>query len=429
MFLGTEDEIEGSDDGGGSDEELKQLKSLERDMEDKVASDKSRLLKLKTQRREEEKRLLRENISRLKQEAEILEKELQKKESEDTLDRSRKSSKSLPDTSEYQTLLKELITKPFESHKSKKNSRFQSKQFLKNKFQDCCITRDGKVKLPSAKELKELALLVESSETKESAKASSTTESTEDSSSESTSKSSNSDSSSGAKAAKKKNKLKKKKGKLKSGRVEVVDEMDIVKTVKYPHAKLDSDFVTNKKFDSLPFHHLVAGELELISRKNCKQEERMARIEVLKYLAYHFAFLDTEELREQYDSIMKKVERGELNWSSNLGKKIHKSLSFRRDTLRQTRELSDAKIRQGDRVKITKPDKKTEKTSVKEKAQEEVIYCADYNKNKCSFSTSHLGRWGGRDVMKLHICRVCLSENGQKKGHPEGDESCPSKKS
>lgn len=130
---------------------------------------------------------------------------------------------------------------------------------------------------------------------------------TEDSDS-SSSDTSDSDPSEEESKSNKTSKNRKKKGKkIVSGRLEKVDEMDIVRPVKYPHAKLNSDFVRNKKFDTLPFHHLVAGELEIISSSRCTEMEKEARIGILKYLAYHFAYLDTADLREQYDAIMKQV--------------------------------------------------------------------------------------------------------------------------
>lgn len=213
----------------------------------------------------------------------------------------------------------------------------------------------------------------------------------------------------------------KRKGKkVVSGKVEVIDEMDIVRPVKYPHARLNPDFVKDRKFDNLPFHHLVAGELEIVTGRKCGVEERMARLGVLKYLAYHFAYLDTAEIRDQYDGIMKRVERGELEWSDNLPKRVHKSLKFRREFMNAERRVTEKETRAGDTLK-----EKKVKSEKRKENKEEVFYCADYNRGKCSFDTSHLGKWAGRDIMKLHICKRCLAEEGQKRAHPETDDACP----
>lgn len=61
------------------------------------------------------------------------------------------------------------------------------------------------------------------------------------------------------------------------------------------------------------------------------------------------------------------------------------------------------------------------------KDKEDIFYCADFNRGKCSFETSHQGKWAGKDVMKLHICKKCLAEDGQKKAHSEQDELCHNK--
>lgn len=323
----------------------------------------------------------------------------------------------------------ELIKEKSKSSGDGKRAKSRAHKTFKKKFRQFCLASDSRGSFPSARELKQLVVLAENSEDKDASTEDRDNDSkSKDGSSPSASSVSSSSSTSSAHSPDRKAKRhkKKKKGKLKSGRFELVDEMDIVKVVKYAHAKLDSDFVRVKKFDQLPFHHLVAGELELIGRKHCSDQERMARVGILKYLAYHFAFLDTDELREQYDSIMKRVERGELDWSSNLARKVHKSLTYRREALDRERNLSDAKTRAVDKSKATKVnEKKGEKT--KDKAQEEIIYCADFNRGKCTFSTSHLGKWAGREVMKLHICRKCLAEDGAKKAHTEMDETCPNK--
>ena len=56
--------------------------------------------------------------------------------------------------------------------------------------------------------------------------------------------------------------------KLVSGKCTRPNELDIKQVVKYVHEKLDSRHVQDKVFDSLPFHLLVASELELASLRH-----------------------------------------------------------------------------------------------------------------------------------------------------------------
>ena len=54
----------------------------------------------------------------------------------------------------------------------------------------------------------------------------------------------------------------------------------------------------------------------------------MTRIEIAKPLCYHKKYLRDKDLREGYDSILKKVEQGKLNWSNNLSEKLHEYLDY-----------------------------------------------------------------------------------------------------
>lgn len=433
-----------NDGNSSSDEELLELRKVEQQMSGQVAEKRQRLKSRKSERIEREKQKLRERIDALKQQTAVLEAKLQDQElSSDTENsRDRHKSRSLPDSSEYQKLLNDLTrlgssdksysnSKYSKKLKSKKTSRSEKKKQRKNKTTDLAeqmqkifVDPMGGVRIPSAEELKHLVSIAESSKSSSHGKSATSDKSDDSSSKASSSSSSESERDSEQERTRSKKKKKGKHKKIVSGRLQEVDKADIVKSVKYPHVKLDSDFVKSRTFDSLSFHHLVAGELEIISRLPCDSEERSARVGILKYLAYHFAYLDTQEIREQYDAIMKKVERGELTWNSKLAKKVNKSLTFRRDARLAERKSLEEHSKRSE-AKDKKP--KTEKVLEKKGKEEEVIYCADYNRNKCEFSTSHLGKWAGKEVMKLHICKKCLSEDGLKKAHPETDDKCPKK--
>lgn len=417
-----------------SDEELKNLKQMEREIASDVQVKRKHFKSAKARKHEEEKRKIRERIEALRQESQKLELALQEVDDSSESSRKRHGSKSLPDSSEYQKLLED-ITRAGEGKLSKKAKKKKFREAIKQ----VCLDGSGKVKIPSAVDLKKLTHIAESNESLGStSKTRSSTKrrdgkvlESEDSSSDSSSSVSSSESESDGSAKKKAKKTakKKKKGKkIVSGRLEKVDETDIIKPVKYAHSRLDTDFVESREFDKLPFHHLVAGELELIQRRKASYKEKEARIGILKYLAYHYAFLDTEELRRQYDSLLKRVERGELEWDSGLPRKLNKSLTFRREMCNKERDLTALKNR-SDRMEKSKAlvDKK-EKSSASTKSADEVFYCADFNRGKCTFTTSHLGKFAGREVMKLHICKKCLAEDGHKKAHAETEEVCPHNK-
>ena len=60
-------------------------------------------------------------------------------------------------------------------------------------------------------------------------------------------------------------------------------------------------------------------------------------------------------------------------------------------------------------------DRKKQKGGREEKKK----YCADYNRGACNFNTSHEGKLNGVQMVKYHICRKCLYDEGVEKYHPE----------
>ena len=76
-------------------------------------------------------------------------------------------------------------------------------------------------------------------------------------------------------------------GKLKSGKCARPDETDIKRVVKYAHEKLDVKHIMDRTFDFLSFNLLVAGEIEIATRRQIGKEEKEARLSIIKTLAYH----------------------------------------------------------------------------------------------------------------------------------------------
>ena len=66
-----------------------------------------------------------------------------------------------------------------------------------------------------------------------------------------------------------------KNGKLISGKLVKVDDLDIKVQVHYPHAKLNGEFMAVKDFDKLPLNLFAAGEIELILRTKYERESQV----------------------------------------------------------------------------------------------------------------------------------------------------------
>ena len=162
--------------------------------------------------------------------------------------------------------------------------------------------------------------------------------------------------------------------KLISGKCTKPDEADIKQVVKFPHEKLDPRHtsVNDRQFDKLPFHLLIAGELEIVANSNVGIEEKFARVNIAKTVCYHKAYLNDSMLREGYDQILKSVEQGNNAWTDNLGEKLHDFYNY------QANKLIREKVKQDGACNEKSSRNPNEKMN-KPTNTENIIYCAAYN--------------------------------------------------
>ena len=198
--------------------------------------------------------------------------------------------------------------------------------------------------------------------------------------------------------------------KLVSGKCAKPDETDIQVVVKFAHKKLDPRHVLDRNFDHLSFNQLVAGELELIARRDISELERDARIQIAKTICYHKQYLSDADLRSGYDTILKNVEKGIEPWSPMLGEKLHQLFDYRALSIMREK-MQSAKIEanpvlpsnEGKGEKRS-PDKTG--TGTEEEANR-PIFCMEYNQGTCNHTESHEGNFAGKKTIKWHICRKC----------------------
>ena len=211
--------------------------------------------------------------------------------------------------------------------------------------------------------------------------------------------------------------------KLISGKCAKADEYDIKIVVKYTHEKLDSRHVKDKKFDELDFNLLIAGELEIADLLVVESLERKERVQIAKTLCYHKNYLNDNDLREGYDTIMKQVEQGKITWGDNLAGRLHEHLDYRANVIMRN------KIAQQERSSKVEPKKATpdrNPTGPENTTKERIIYCLEYNQGSCPHADNHEGRFNNKKVVKFHICRRCHRE-GEFRSHRELDNVCPKK--
>ena len=166
---------------------------------------------------------------------------------------------------------------------------------------------------------------------------------------------------------------------------------------------------------------LIAGELELIGQEDITENERNARIAIAKTLCYHKLYLKDEELREGYDQILKRIERGTQDWDEALGEHLHELLNYRANVLMREQ------MSENNNSNFTRVENKRQKERRNDKETDNrIIYCQDFNTGNCIHRDHHEGRFAGKKVTRFHICKKCHSV-GEMKSHREGSQNCPRK--
>lgn len=189
-------------------------------------------------------------------------------------------------------------------------------------------------------------------------------------------------------------------------------------------AVLDEEhYPGNYSLEELSFEQLVAGELEICTLRDISNEEKQVRLKILKSLAYFSQTLTQRAIMEVYKAVILKVEKGLFTWSTDLVTKVEHMLDRAVSKINWKKDKERGK----DQLEKEKHDRKKKELGIPAKNGERIIYCADYNKNKCDKESSHEGKFGGKECTKHHVCRVCLNTDKEKRFHPETDDSCPCK--
>ena len=142
--------------------------------------------------------------------------------------------------------------------------------------------------------------------------------------------------------------------------------------------------------------------------------ERKTRIKVLKKLAYKHEFLTTRAILVQYINFVSKVEKGKFRWGSRSSLVTFKQQLMCVVSLDRGRATGSSNKGGGDRARNKYASR-----------DERKKYCAEFNRGACSLQGPHEGVLNGSTVIKYHMCKKCLIEEGQEKGHSAKD--CPRK--
>ena len=183
-----------------------------------------------------------------------------------------------------------------------------------------------------------------------------------------------------------------------------------------------SDYGADKQtsFADLDFRRLVAGEVEIIMEYGLGQEEINGRLNLIRTLAQLLGSYPWPSVRGVYSTVLRRIELGQLTWTSELQTTIHFSLmtSIAKPT------VTDARL---DKQGRPNPSRRNGGSALgrDSSANARVWYCADYQRNSCAFTEAHQKEMYGRVVTVQHVCAKCLLKDGRELKHPDSSSACP----
>ena len=192
--------------------------------------------------------------------------------------------------------------------------------------------------------------------------------------------------------------------------------------VKYPHEKLDPKHTRDQKFDDLDMHLLVAGKLEIAALPDISKDECEARIQIAKTICYHKKYVEDSDLREGYDTILKQIEQGKLQWRDDLGQKLREHLDYCANVI-ITNKIAQQEAKSEQRKSHNDknlPHRMEETPRIGSSiAWNSTRVCARIQITTRDDST-------GKKVFKFHIYQRCHKE-GDFKSHQDVSDECPKK--
>lgn len=196
---------------------------------------------------------------------------------------------------------------------------------------------------------------------------------------------------------------------LKSGmELKVTDKVKY--QVKWPHTQLQAHFVSQGyKFSELTWPLFFAGELEAIASSLTPQEKE-ARLNLLKILAYHSNLYPFKAITEWYAAFMQRIEKGISKWDQDpymIGQVILARYRPEEKSVKKGKLLPTKVHSESGRKQIT------------------VWFCANFNRNKCQLESPHEATVRGKRVNVEHICAPCWLKNRVRSVHAECSTDCP----
>ena len=174
--------------------------------------------------------------------------------------------------------------------------------------------------------------------------------------------------------------------------------------VLWPQCFLQYEYVPRElKYKDLTTQLLVAGELEILISGLLSQREISARMSFLKLLMYYSNDKTPfPAIRDWYAAFLRAVEYDRAKWGDD-------PLIYGDPILRKARWSFEPKV-----------------GSANNGGQAgDVLFCLNYQFNKCALGSPHMAEIRGKEKEVLHICAKCWKRDRKRLVHPDSSAACP----
>ena len=201
-----------------------------------------------------------------------------------------------------------------------------------------------------------------------------------------------------------KKKVFKRKHKVKSGMVAKASD-DVQNSQTWSQTALQYENINKSvAFQDHDFKFFVAGELEIISLRRIKIDERNTRLSLLTKIVYYSNIYQWKALLDFYAAFFRQIDTGVKTWKDNPGDLEAPLLS--------------KYVKQDYSKKTSSSFKQDSKTPI-------AWYCAFFQQHECSKASPHKIVIRGVERGVNHVCATCYRMDKIKSQHLECSSVCP----
>ena len=187
---------------------------------------------------------------------------------------------------------------------------------------------------------------------------------------------------------------------LKSGKTTKLTSRVVLPQL-WPHSQLSLAYVSkDKSYHELTIAEFSAGYASILKLPSLSESERSARLDHFIGLMYLVTQFTWSAVREFHAAVLFEIECGRARWGDSFA------------------DLESRLLRNSTRPTAN---------AVAGRAGMPVLFCRDYQNNKCSHAKDHFGSIRNETKWLQHICAKCWTVSRVIGRHSEFSPDCPTK--